>query len=109
MFSAFNYHYITHSLIESFHFKAKRVEELYIALERKNMDIYIKRSQRLYSNSPGPQPLMTLTVTGAEISALADPSMNGTKNIVKLMRDIDTARLVCWHLVLVHYLLKVVI
>ncbi|XP_033627571.1 protein KIAA0100-like isoform X2 [Asterias rubens] len=70
---------------------AKRVEELYIALERKNMDIYIKRSQRLYSNSPGPQPLMTLTVTGAEISALADPSMNGTKNIVKLMRDIDTA------------------
>ncbi|XP_022101959.1 protein KIAA0100-like isoform X3 [Acanthaster planci] len=71
--------------------KTKRVEELYISLERKNMDIYIKRSQRLYSNSPGPQALLTLTLTGAEISALADPSMNGTTNIVRLMREIDSA------------------
>ena len=58
------------------------------------MDIYVKRSQRLYSSSPMRKALLVFTVTGAEISALADPSMNGKGNIVRHMREIDTARYV---------------
>ena len=73
---------------------AKRIDELYTALERKNMDIYVKRSQRLYSSSPMRKALLILTVTGAELSALADPSMNGKENIVRHMKEIDTARYV---------------
>ena len=56
------------------------------------MDIYVKRSQRLYSSSPMRKALLLLTVTGAELSALADPSMNGKDNIVRHMKEIDSAR-----------------
>lgn len=71
---------------------AKKIEELYISLEKKNIEIFLKRSQRLYASTPRRKVLMTLTLTGVEISALADESMNGRESILRHMKEIDGAR-----------------
>nr|XP_054749338.1 bridge-like lipid transfer protein family member 2 isoform X1 [Lytechinus pictus] len=70
---------------------AKKIEELYISLEKKNIEIFLKRSQRLYASTTQRKVLMTLTLTGVEISALADESMNGRENILRHMKEIDVA------------------
>ncbi|XP_033122280.1 protein KIAA0100-like, partial [Anneissia japonica] len=68
---------------------SNKISELYTSLAKKNVDIYIKRSQKLYANTPMRQALMTLTVDDMEVIILADPSMNGKKNIINIMKEID--------------------
>lgn len=73
-------------------FTASKIEELYTSLEKKNQEIFLKRSQKLYSTTPMRTALMTLEIRGIEINALCDPSMNGKENIIRHMKDIDPAR-----------------
>ncbi|XP_072163323.1 bridge-like lipid transfer protein family member 2 [Diadema setosum] len=70
---------------------AKKIEELYISLEKKCIEIFQTRSKSLYASTPMRQALVTFTLTGLEISALADESMNGRTNILRHMRGIDSA------------------
>uniref|UniRef100_A0A8C5MXP2 Bridge-like lipid transfer protein family member 2 n=1 Tax=Leptobrachium leishanense TaxID=445787 RepID=A0A8C5MXP2_9ANUR len=68
---------------------ARKIEELYASLEKKNIEIYIQRSRRLYSNTPMRKSLLTWTMTDLEIVALADESLHGLEKVMENMRDID--------------------
>lgn len=73
---------------------AKRVEELYESLSRKNAEIYVQRSKQLYAASPMRTKLFTWELKNVEIAALADPSIHGKENVVANMKEIDPARYV---------------
>ncbi|XP_078536235.1 bridge-like lipid transfer protein family member 2 [Lissotriton helveticus] len=68
---------------------ARKIEELYASLEKKNIEIYIQRSRRLYSNTPMRKALLTWTMTDLEIVALADESFHGVERVVEQIKDID--------------------
>ncbi|MGH0187936.1 UNVERIFIED_CONTAM: hypothetical protein FKN15_027356 [Acipenser sinensis] len=68
---------------------ARKIEELYTSLERKNIEIYIQRSRRLYSNTPMRKSLLTWTVSDLEVVALADRSFHGPERVKEQMKDID--------------------
>ncbi|XP_069082287.1 bridge-like lipid transfer protein family member 2 isoform X2 [Pleurodeles waltl] len=68
---------------------ARKIEELYSSLEKKNIEIYIERSRRLYSNTPMRKALLTWTMTDLEIVALADESFHGVERVVEQIKDID--------------------
>ncbi|XP_071945413.1 bridge-like lipid transfer protein family member 2 [Antedon mediterranea] len=68
---------------------SNKISELYTSLAKKNVDIYLKRSQKLYATTPMRVALMTLTLDDLEVIILADPSMNGRKNIIDIMKEID--------------------
>ncbi|XP_074869814.1 bridge-like lipid transfer protein family member 2 isoform X2 [Carettochelys insculpta] len=69
---------------------ARKVEELYASLERKNIEIYIQRSRRLYANTPMRKALLTWTLAGLELVALADKSFHGVERVLEQMRDLDS-------------------
>lgn len=69
---------------------ARKIEELYASLEKKNIEIYIQRSRRLYSNTPMRKSLLTWTMSDLEIVALADESLHGPDKVLENMRDIDS-------------------
>ncbi|XP_053313051.1 bridge-like lipid transfer protein family member 2 [Spea bombifrons] len=69
---------------------ARKIEELYASLEKKNIEIYIQRSRRLYSNTPMRKSLLTWTLSDLEVVALADESLHGPENVLENMRDIDS-------------------
>lgn len=69
---------------------ARKIEELYTSLEKKNIEIYIQRSHRLYSNTPMRKSLLTWTMSDLEIVALADESLHGLDKVLENMRDIDS-------------------
>ncbi|CAH2220004.1 Hypothetical predicted protein [Pelobates cultripes] len=69
---------------------ARKIEELYASLEKKNIEIYIQRSKRLYSNTPMRKSLLTWTMSDLEVVALADESLHGPEKVVENMRDIDS-------------------
>ncbi|XP_068126254.1 bridge-like lipid transfer protein family member 2 isoform X2 [Hyperolius riggenbachi] len=69
---------------------ARKIEELYASLEKKNIEIYIQRSHRLYSNTPMRKSLLTWTMSDLEIVALADESLHGPDKVLENMRDIDS-------------------
>ncbi|KAG8450808.1 hypothetical protein GDO86_003178 [Hymenochirus boettgeri] len=69
---------------------ARKIEELYSSLEKKNIEIYIQRSRRLYSNTPMRKSLLTWTMSDLEVIALADQSLHGPDNILENMRNIDS-------------------
>ncbi|KAM4700309.1 bridge-like lipid transfer protein family member 2 isoform 2-T2 [Discoglossus pictus] len=69
---------------------ARKIEELYTSLEKKNIEIYIQRSRRLYSNTPMRKSLLTWTMSDLEIVALADESLHGPEKVLENMRDIDS-------------------
>ncbi|XP_040279331.1 protein KIAA0100 homolog isoform X2 [Bufo bufo] len=69
---------------------ARKIEELYTSLEKKNIEIYIQRSRRLYSNTPMRKSLLTWTMSDLEIVALADESLHGQDKVLDNMRDIDS-------------------
>uniref|UniRef100_F6PFS8 Bridge-like lipid transfer protein family member 2 n=1 Tax=Ornithorhynchus anatinus TaxID=9258 RepID=F6PFS8_ORNAN len=68
---------------------ARKIEELYASLERKNIEIYIQRSRRLYSNTPMRRALLTWSLAGLELVALADASFHGPERVVRQLRELD--------------------
>ncbi|CAM5164364.1 unnamed protein product [Eretmochelys imbricata] len=69
---------------------ARKIEELYASLERKNIEIYIQRSRRLYANMPMRKALLTWTLSSLELVALADESFHGVERVLEQMRDLDS-------------------
>ncbi|XP_056415070.1 bridge-like lipid transfer protein family member 2 [Hyla sarda] len=69
---------------------ARKIEELYTSLEKKNIEIYIQRSRRLYSNTPMRKSILTWTMSDLEIVALADETLHGLDKVLENMRDIDS-------------------
>lgn len=69
---------------------ARKIEELYASLEKKNIEIYIQRSRRLYANTPMRRALLTWTLAHLELVAMADESFHGTERVVEQMRDMDS-------------------
>uniref|UniRef100_A0A8C0GPD0 Bridge-like lipid transfer protein family member 2 n=1 Tax=Chelonoidis abingdonii TaxID=106734 RepID=A0A8C0GPD0_CHEAB len=72
---------------------ARKIEELYASLERKNIEIYIQRSRRLYANMPMRKALLTWTLSNLELVALADESFHGVERVLEQMRDLDSVSL----------------
>lgn len=68
---------------------ARKIEELYASLERKNIEIYIQRSRRLYGNTPMRRALLTWSLAGLELVALADSSFHGPECVIEQVREID--------------------
>ncbi|XP_077422133.1 bridge-like lipid transfer protein family member 2 isoform X2 [Vanacampus margaritifer] len=68
---------------------ARKIEELYSSLEKKHIEIYIQRSQRLYANTPMRKSLLTWTVSDLELVVLADQSLHGPERVREQLRDID--------------------
>ncbi|XP_069471435.1 bridge-like lipid transfer protein family member 2 isoform X2 [Ambystoma mexicanum] len=68
---------------------ARKIEELYASLEKKNIEIYIQRSRRLYSNTPMRKALLTWTIADVEVVVLADESFHGMERVVEQIKDID--------------------
>ncbi|KAM8976471.1 bridge-like lipid transfer protein family member 2 [Pelodytes ibericus] len=69
---------------------ARKIEELYASLEKKNIEIYIQRSRRLYGNTPMRKSLLTWTMSDLEVVALADESLHGPEKVLENMKDIDS-------------------
>ncbi|XP_067422043.1 bridge-like lipid transfer protein family member 2 isoform X2 [Emydura macquarii macquarii] len=69
---------------------ARKIEELYASLEKKNIEIYIQRSRRLYANTPMRKALLTWTLSSLELVALADESFHGVERVLEQMRDLDS-------------------
>ncbi|XP_039613175.1 protein KIAA0100-like isoform X1 [Polypterus senegalus] len=69
---------------------ARKIEELYTSLERRNIEIYIQRSRLLYSNTPMRKSLLTWTITDLEVMAFADQSLHGPDKVREQMMDIDS-------------------
>ncbi|XP_036622430.1 protein KIAA0100 homolog isoform X2 [Trichosurus vulpecula] len=68
---------------------ARKIEELYASLERKNIEIYIQRSRRLYGNTPMRRALLTWSLAGLELVALADASFHGPERVLMQMQELD--------------------
>ncbi|KAJ7309074.1 hypothetical protein JRQ81_008371 [Phrynocephalus forsythii] len=70
---------------------ARKIEELYASLEKKNIEIYLQRSHRLYANTPMRKALLTWTVGSLELVALADRAFHGAEKVVEQIRAMDAA------------------
>ncbi|XP_070591591.1 bridge-like lipid transfer protein family member 2 [Erythrolamprus reginae] len=68
---------------------ARKIEELYASLEKKNIEIYLQRSHRLYANTPMRKALITWTMCGLELVALADEAFAGAERVLQQIRDMD--------------------
>ncbi|GCC17324.1 hypothetical protein chiPu_0020532, partial [Chiloscyllium punctatum] len=68
---------------------ARKIEELYAALEQTNINMYVQRSQRLYANTPMRKALMTWVMSNLEITASVDPAVHNTETVLKEMEMID--------------------
>ncbi|XP_076833583.1 bridge-like lipid transfer protein family member 2 isoform X2 [Brachyhypopomus gauderio] len=68
---------------------ARKIEELYASLERKHIEIYIQRSQRLYASTPMRKTLLSWSVAQLELVALADPSLHGPERVRHLLGQVD--------------------
>ncbi|XP_053131385.1 bridge-like lipid transfer protein family member 2 isoform X2 [Hemicordylus capensis] len=70
---------------------ARKIEELYASLEKKNIEIYIQRSHRLYANTPMRKALLTWTMADLELVALADESFHGAEKVLQQIWELDSA------------------
>lgn len=70
------------------HLPARKVEELYANLNKKNAEIYVQRSKQMY-RVPARTRLFAWCMSDVKIMALADPSIHGTENVVRIIREID--------------------
>ncbi|XP_013922665.1 PREDICTED: protein KIAA0100-like, partial [Thamnophis sirtalis] len=70
---------------------ARKIEELYASLEKKNIEIYLQRSHRLYANTPMRKALITWTMGGLELVALADEAFSGAERVLQQIRHMDAA------------------
>ncbi|XP_028967447.1 protein KIAA0100 [Galendromus occidentalis] len=63
------------------------IGELYQALDKMNVDQYIKRSRQLYESSR--QSLIRWVLSDLEFSAMADPSFHGMEKCVALIKQLN--------------------
>ncbi|XP_041053496.1 protein KIAA0100-like isoform X1 [Carcharodon carcharias] len=70
---------------------ARKIEELYAALEQTNINMYVQRSQRLYANTPMRKALLTWVVSDLEVMASVDPSVHGVDKVMNQMEMIDSS------------------
>ncbi|XP_066587198.1 protein hobbit isoform X2 [Prorops nasuta] len=66
-----------------------KIEELYASLNKKNAEIYVQRWKQMQRAGPARTRLFAWTMLNIEILALADPSIDGTENAIKTLRDMD--------------------
>ncbi|XP_022903438.2 protein hobbit isoform X1 [Onthophagus taurus] len=71
------------------HLPATKVEELYANLKKKNAEIYVQRSKQL-SAAPPRTRLFACSMTNLELMILADPSIHGTENVIRIIQTIDS-------------------
>ncbi|XP_058059559.1 protein hobbit [Anopheles bellator] len=65
------------------------LEELNANLIKKNSEIYIQRSKKISEAGPPRTRLIAWIMTDLEIMAMADPSLNGATNAVRMLRALD--------------------
>nr|CAD7259627.1 unnamed protein product [Timema shepardi] len=68
---------------------AGKVEELYASLNKKNAEIYIQRSKQMSRAAPPRTRLFAWLMNDIQVLSLADPSMHGAENAVRVMTEID--------------------
>ncbi|XP_034174708.2 bridge-like lipid transfer protein family member hobbit [Osmia lignaria lignaria] len=66
-----------------------KVEELYDSLNKKNAEIYVQRWKQMQRAGPARTRLFAWSMLDIEILALADPSIDGTENATKALREMD--------------------
>lgn len=66
-----------------------KVEELYASLNKKNAEIYVQRWKQMQRAGPARTRLFAWSMIDIEILALADPSIDGTENAIKALREMD--------------------
>lgn len=66
-----------------------KIEELHNCLTVKNSEIYIQRSKKIYEAGPTRTRLFAWIMNDMQIMAMADPSIHGTDNVTRMMREID--------------------
>lgn len=69
-----------------------KIEELYAKLKKLNADIYMQRSQQMKARSPIRTRLFAWLMSDLEICLMADPSIAGPENVVRIMTEIDAER-----------------
>uniref|UniRef100_A0A182QNY1 FMP27/BLTP2/Hobbit GFWDK motif-containing RBG unit domain-containing protein n=1 Tax=Anopheles farauti TaxID=69004 RepID=A0A182QNY1_9DIPT len=65
------------------------LEELNANLIKKNSEIYIQRSKKISESGPPRTRLIAWIMTDLEIMAMADPSLHGAENAVRMLRLLD--------------------
>lgn len=73
---------------------AAKVEELHAALQEINAKIYVQRSKQMKIQAPVRTRLFAWLITDLEINSMADPSIMGAENVVRIMTEIDPERLI---------------
>lgn len=68
---------------------AETLAELHASLVKKNSEIYIQRSKKIKEAGPTRTRLLAWTLTDVEFMVMADPSLHGPANVIKMMREID--------------------
>jgi len=71
---------------------ADKVETAYESLRQKTTDVYIQRARQLYTVAPQRTSLFHWSLDDVCITVLADPSLHGYDNVVRVMREIDSCR-----------------
>lgn len=69
---------------------AGMVAELNATLIKKNSEIYIQRSKKIADAGAARTRLIGWVMTDLEIMTMADPSIHGTENVVRMMQEIDS-------------------
>ncbi|XP_055373341.1 protein hobbit [Condylostylus longicornis] len=69
---------------------AGAMDNLYKSFLVKNSEIYIQRSKKIKQSGPVRTRLFAWIMTDLEILAMADPSIHGKENVIRIMREIDS-------------------
>lgn len=80
---------VTELCKQHLHLPAGKVEELYASLNKKNAEIYVQRSKQMYRAVPMRTRLFAWCMSDVKIIALADISIHGRENVVKVMKEMD--------------------
>ncbi|XP_065213016.1 protein hobbit [Planococcus citri] len=68
---------------------AGKVEELHASLQKINAQIYVQRSKQMKLQAPIRTRLFAWLITDLEINFMADPSIMGNENVVRILAEID--------------------
>lgn len=68
---------------------AETLAELHANLVKKNSEIYIQRSKKIKEAGPTRTRLFAWTLTDVEFMIMADPSLHGPANVIRMMKEID--------------------